>query len=239
MVERMHSTLRGIISKLSDGSPDRWDEFLPQAIFSLRVRVHAVTKYSPFYLLYGVNPRIPMDTQPLRSDMQPLDEVEKMEERHEFSARTFEELGYDRSAAYHRSVAQAARMEKYYNAKKKTENHAYEIGDMVKLKNYGKTKFEFSWKGPYSVVGYGLVPGTYQIMDMRGQRLDYSIAQDNLAPWLVPLLSNQEYSYDPIVRELVDVSDVTKRSCEGKSDRYKQAKKKIGIPIRVPKNPNY
>jgi hypothetical protein len=43
MVERMHSALRGIISKLSDGSPDRWDEFLPQAIFSLRVRTHAVT----------------------------------------------------------------------------------------------------------------------------------------------------------------------------------------------------
>jgi hypothetical protein len=101
-----------------------------------------------------------MDTQPLRSDMQPLDELEKMEERHEFNARTFEELGYDRAASYHRSVAQAKRMEKYYNTKKKTSDHRYEIGDMVKLKNYGKTKFEFSWKGPYSIVGGGIVPGT-------------------------------------------------------------------------------
>jgi hypothetical protein len=66
--------------------------------------------------------------------------------------------------------------------------------------------------------------------------LDYSIAQDNLAPWLAPLLSNQEYTYDPTVREIVDVPDVGDRSCEGKTDRYKQAKKKIGIPIRVPAN---
>ena len=179
-----------------------------------------------------------MDTQPLRSNMQPLDEIEKMEERHEFSARNFDELGYDRSAAYHRSVAQAARMEKYYNSKKKTGNQRYEIGDMVKLKNFGKTKFEFSWKGPYSVVGNGVASGTYQIMDMRGQRLDYSIAQDNLAPWLAPLLSNQEYSYGPTVKEIVDASHVSNRSCEGKSDRCRQSKKRIGIPIPVPKNPN-
>jgi len=238
MVERMHSTLRGIISKLSDGSPDRWDEFLPQAIFSLRVRTHAVTKYSPFYLLYGVHPRIPMDTQPLKSAMQPLDELEKMEERHDFNARTFDELGHDRAASYHRSVAQATRMEKYYNSKKKTSDHKYDIGDMVKLKNFGKTKFEFSWKGPYSVVGYGIVQGTYHIMDMRGQILDYSIAQDNLAPWLAPLLSNQDYSYDPTPREIIDVVDMNSKSCEGKTNRYREMKKKIGIPIRVPANTN-
>jgi transposase InsO family protein len=65
MVERMHSMLRAAITKLSDGSPDRWDEFLPQALFSIRVRTHAVTKFSPFYLMYGVHPRIPMDTNVL------------------------------------------------------------------------------------------------------------------------------------------------------------------------------
>ena len=236
MVERMHSTLRSAISKLCDGVPDRWDEFLPQAVFSLRVRTHAVTKFSPFYLLYGVHPRIPGDTQPLRSSMQPLDELEKQEERQEIAARTFEELGYDRAAAYQRSEAQATRMERYYNTKKKAASAYYDLNDLVKLKNFGKSKFEFSWKGPYMIVGFGITPDTYYLMDMRGQRLDNTVAQDNLAPWLAPLTANQNYTYDPTPREDIDPTPVNEKACEGKTESYFDKKKKIGIPIRVPSN---
>ena len=238
MVERMHATLRASISKLSNGAPDRWDEFLPQAIFSLRVRTHAVTKFSPFYLLYGVNPRIPGDTQPLRSSMQPLDELERMEERHEINARTFEELGSDRAAAYHRSEAQATRMERYYNQKKHASSSYYKIQDWVKLKNFGKTKFEFNWKGPYVVVGFGITPDTYYLMDMQGRRLDGAVAQDNLAPWTAPLTSNQDFSYDPTPREQADAAAALNRACEGRTENYIKRKKKIGIPIRVPRNPD-
>jgi transposase InsO family protein len=236
MVERMHATLRSVIAKLSNGIPDRWDEFLPQAVFSLRVRTHAVTKHSPFYLLYGVEPRLPTDTNPLRSSMAPLDKLEEMEDRQDFTARTFDDLGYKRAAAYHRSEAQAVRMERYYNVKKKTVGSAYDLNDMVKLKNYGKTKFEFSWKGPYVVVGFGIIPGTYHLMDMRGCRLDYAIAQDNLAPWLSPLGSNADYRYDPTPRESMEPASVAVKSCEGITDQYKSMKKKIGIPIKVPRN---
>jgi hypothetical protein len=35
-----------------------WDEYLTQAVFAIRLRIHAVSKYSPFYLLYGVNPKL-------------------------------------------------------------------------------------------------------------------------------------------------------------------------------------
>lgn len=238
MVERMHGTLRAAITKLSDGAPDRWDEFLPQAVFSLRVRTHAVTKFSPFYLLYGVNPRIPGDTQPLQSSMQPLDEMEKLEQRQEINARTFEELGYNRAAAYHKSEAQATRMQRYYNIKKKATSSFYDLNDLVKLKNYGKSKFEFSWKGPYTIVGFGIMPDTYYIMDMRGQRLDNTIAQDNLAPWLAPLTSNQEFSYDPTPREDIPAAPPPPKFSEGKTDNYYNQKKKIGIPIRVPRNPD-
>ena len=78
MVERMHAMVGHAITTLSSGKPERWDEYLPQSIFAIRVRKHAVTKHSPFYLLYGVHPRIPGDTNPLESTMQPLDELETM-----------------------------------------------------------------------------------------------------------------------------------------------------------------
>ncbi|KAH9244299.1 hypothetical protein BASA81_018304 [Batrachochytrium salamandrivorans] len=53
MVERMHATMGHAITTLTQGRPDRWDEYLQQTVFALRVRKHAVTKQSPFYLLYG------------------------------------------------------------------------------------------------------------------------------------------------------------------------------------------
>ena len=127
-------------------------------------------------------------------------------------------------------------MERYYNVKKKTVGSAYDLNDMVKLKNYGKTKFKFSWKGPYVVVGFGIIPGTYHLMDMRGCRLDYAIAQDNLAPWRSPLGSNADYRYDPTPRESLEPASVAVKSCEGITDQYKSMKKKIGIPIKVPRN---
>ena len=237
MVERMHATLRSVIAKLGDGQPDRWDEFLPQAVFSLRVRTHAVTKKSPFYLLFGVQPRLPTDTNPLRTSMIPLDELEEMEEKHEFIARVFDELGYDRAAAYHNSEAQAVRMNKYYDIKKKTKGSYYDINDMVKLKNFGKSKFEFSWKGPYHVVGFGIVPSTYYLMDSNGKRIDYTVAQDNLAPWLAPLGSNQDFAYNPTLEEIDPAVPLAEyRSCEGRTERYDKLTKRIGIPIRLPTN---
>jgi hypothetical protein len=41
-----------------------WDKFLPQAVWATRVRKHSVTKKSPFYLVYGVEPRIPGNSTP-------------------------------------------------------------------------------------------------------------------------------------------------------------------------------
>ncbi|KAH9266360.1 hypothetical protein BASA83_010597 [Batrachochytrium salamandrivorans] len=86
MVERMHATMGHAITTLTQGRPDRWDEYLQQTVFALRVRKHAVTKQSPFYLLYGVHPRLPGDDGPIKETMAPLDDVELMEERAEVNS---------------------------------------------------------------------------------------------------------------------------------------------------------
>jgi hypothetical protein len=133
----MHAMLRAAVTKLCDGAKDRRDEFLPHALFSIRVPTHAFTKLSPFYLLYGVHPRILGDTTPLRTSWKPLDELEKAEERQEQTGRTFDELGDARTAAFHRSQAQATRMARYYDDKYRTHSGKFELNDWVKLKNMG------------------------------------------------------------------------------------------------------
>jgi hypothetical protein len=200
MVERMHSMLGHAITTLTDAQPQRWDEFLQQAIFAIRVRTHAVTKYSPFYLLYGVHPRLPGDTNPPSECMAPLDELEAREARLEFNARELEELGQDRAAAYHRSLAQAENMKRRLDLDPNAENHYFSEGDMVKLKHHTKTKFEFIWKGPYFIAKLAH-PGTYWLMNPQGVWSDSTVNQRDLAPWLSATTDNYNYFYDGSSRE--------------------------------------
>ncbi|KAH9263507.1 transposon Tf2-3 polyprotein [Batrachochytrium salamandrivorans] len=112
MVERMHAMLGHGLTTLVHGKRDRWDEYLPQVLLALRTRTHAVTGYSPFFLLFGIHPRLPTDETPPRNTLAPLDEIERMEENSEFIARNLEEVGQARSAANVRTKAQAEAMRK-------------------------------------------------------------------------------------------------------------------------------
>ena len=145
-----------------------------------------------FFLLYGVEPRLPGDDAPLRVGMQPLDDIERLEEHAELVARDFEELGDARAAAYTRSKAQAEAMRKRNNWNPDSDDDYFKIGDMVKLKHHSKVKFEVDWKGPYHVVDVGH-PGTYWLMEPSGRRLDCTMNERDLAPWLHPTESNLSF----------------------------------------------
>src|SRR5690606_18357023 len=143
MVERMHAMLGHAITTLTNSKADRWDEFLKEAVFAIRVRQHAVTKFSPFKLLYGVHPRLPGDTGPPPSTMQSLDEIELLEERGEFMARSLEEMGQDRAAAYERSRMQTEIMRRRNNFDPNSDAYRFKVGQWVKRKSRTPNKFEF------------------------------------------------------------------------------------------------
>ncbi|KAH9246267.1 hypothetical protein BASA81_016188 [Batrachochytrium salamandrivorans] len=103
----MHAMLGHGLTTLVHGKRDRWDEYLPQVLLALRTRTHAVTGFSPFFLLFGIHPRLPTDETPPRNTLAPLDEIERMEENSEFIARNLEEVGQARSAANVRTKAQS------------------------------------------------------------------------------------------------------------------------------------
>ncbi|OMJ12906.1 Retrotransposon-derived protein PEG10 [Smittium culicis] len=183
MVERMHQMLNHSLRCLTQDHMNRWDEFLPQTVFAIRSRQHSVTKYSPFYLMFGVEPRLPCDTTPPRSTMQPLDELEQMEERHEFNARQFEELGLARRAATERTMAQAEIMlQRNKKTHKEDCDHRFEIGDWVKLRMHKKNKWDRQWAGPFMIVKL-YFPHTYYIMSFRGDWLDTPVNEERLAKW--------------------------------------------------------
>ena len=59
-VERMNQTIIRLISKLEDRKAC-WSEHLPELLLAYNATRSAVTGYSPYYLLFGRRPRIPVD----------------------------------------------------------------------------------------------------------------------------------------------------------------------------------
>ncbi|KAH9271471.1 hypothetical protein BASA83_006324 [Batrachochytrium salamandrivorans] len=118
-----------------------------------------------------------------------------MEENSEFIARNLEEVGQARSAANVRTKAQSEAMRNVVASMKTTPDYFFKVGDMVKMKHHERLKLEFRWKGPYHVVDVGH-PGTYWIMTPQGLRLPNAVNQNDLAPWLAPVVDNVDFFYD-------------------------------------------
>jgi transposase InsO family protein len=61
LTERYNDTLCSVIAKIMDEHPLDWDEVLGQATFAYNTSMHALTKLSPYYILYGREPRTPAE----------------------------------------------------------------------------------------------------------------------------------------------------------------------------------
>ena len=60
-VERMNQTIICMIGKLEEDRKAYWSEHLPELLLAYNATCSAVTGYSPYYLLFGRRPRIPVD----------------------------------------------------------------------------------------------------------------------------------------------------------------------------------
>ena len=61
LVERMNHTIICMIGKLEEDKKACWSEHLPELLLAYNTTHSTVTGYSPYYLLFGRRPRIPVD----------------------------------------------------------------------------------------------------------------------------------------------------------------------------------
>ena len=59
--ERMNQTLKAALQKLVNENQDDWDQLLDNVLFAYRTSRQASTKYTPFFLMYGREARLPID----------------------------------------------------------------------------------------------------------------------------------------------------------------------------------
>lgn len=165
--ERAHQDMKNVITKVSDGDPQKWVSILPLAEFILNSRISNSTAFSAFYLSHGFEPRLPGDEIPTVPpgfyDLNDAGDVATLTERE------LARLGQNRAAALQRLKAQAVRMKEYYDEKVGTSEVNLKIGDVVKMVNHSKTRFKFKFIGPFYIVDKG-PNNTFFLMRPDGRR---------------------------------------------------------------------
>jgi len=61
VTERANGTLIHSLSKLAHNRPKVWPDLIDVVAFAYNVTPHSLTGYSPFYLVYGRDARLPLD----------------------------------------------------------------------------------------------------------------------------------------------------------------------------------
>ena len=62
--ERMNQTITRALSKYINDDQDDWDQLLDPILFAYRTSIQSSSKFSPFFLMYGRRPRLPIDVKP-------------------------------------------------------------------------------------------------------------------------------------------------------------------------------
>jgi hypothetical protein len=156
-VENLNGLLGRMLTKYLMGKPTRaWDLYLTQALVAARLHEHAVTGYSPFYLVYGTQPRLPGDD--LSAKILP------------FTERTEElaNVADARTKANELLLARAIRTKRVRDST--VTKSSFKKGDWVLVRNESGKKFESKWFGPYRVLSSHPL-GTYALEEPSGRVL--------------------------------------------------------------------
>ena len=176
--ERLNQTFKHMLTKYVNGQIHSWDEYIDSALFSCRIRKHATTGYSPFYLVYGQDPVLPGDSR--RPFMDPLTEEDPELVAEDVLAR-MRDLREKRFEAKEKMIIQARQDKTRWDASlKNNKTQVFNVGDYVMLRHESKKGLEFNWMGPYVVLKTNLDYNIYQIQEIEGKTYNSWVHTDRL-----------------------------------------------------------
>ncbi|KAL0152331.1 hypothetical protein M9458_052054 [Cirrhinus mrigala] len=73
LVEKVNGTIQRALCKLVELQPEKWDEYLDAVMFGLRIKTQLTTRYSSFFLMFGMEARYPCEV-PETSEQKTLPE---------------------------------------------------------------------------------------------------------------------------------------------------------------------
>ena len=150
LVERFNSTLCQSLSMYVSKNQKDWDEFIPLILFAHRTSVLDGIGDSPFYVLYGREPRLPIDVKYLPPAADDLS-TSVLDCR----KRVVEKVELPQNLARENLQRAQQKMKDYYD--QKTKDPVFEVGQRVwvytpKTRKGLCKKLMYNWLGPYRIV---------------------------------------------------------------------------------------
>jgi len=144
--ERYNRVQNDMLAKLVDKTHRNWDSKIPAILSAYRTAVNDTTKFSPFYVLYGRDPVLPIDT---------LLSPKYRYQGEEYVPTMLENMHNAHHQVQHNLVKGHERNKIYYDKKAKPVN--FTVGDMVYFRDPTEaaaqhSKLASNWKPFYRVV---------------------------------------------------------------------------------------
>ncbi|KAL7868371.1 hypothetical protein SRHO_G00097550 [Serrasalmus rhombeus] len=168
MVERLNRTLKDQLAKYMSQSGGEWDSYLPQIELAYNSSVHLSTGFSPFFLVHGREPHLPVDIllkcDPALTSPTPGTPAAYA---NDLTTRLSQALG----AAAQNSAAAKQHQKLQYD--KKAVFHPHKAGDLVWLDDPSQRQNKLAprWKGPFVILKRmdrgGSLGVTYEITDSK------------------------------------------------------------------------
>ena len=128
LVERWNRTLMGMLKPLTELEPERWDKYIPAALFAYRTTVHASTGNTPFFLMFGRDPDIPGECR--------MFNVARQFHQAEYAEKLVERLTTAWDMAARANMKAQTQYKEYWD--RKAKNRDFRIGDLVLMRNKEK-----------------------------------------------------------------------------------------------------
>ena len=143
VVERFNRTMHDLLRSLPPEKKRRWPEYLNDVVYSCNVTPHASTLLSPFYVMFGRHPRLPVDLMlpTARSDREAPGSQDSWMTLHQQRLQ-------EAYKTVSRRLGQAAdKRKKIFD--RKARDASLEVGTRVYLRNNpaGRNKIQYSRTG--------------------------------------------------------------------------------------------
>ena len=213
--ERFNRTLKTMMAHYINAKQSDWDKFIPLLQFAYNTASHSTTKATPFELIYGRQPTVPLDLvfKQVECELY-LDPNKYAADVKKSFQQAYAAVATNRDVLMKRNKLRCDR---------KVRACSLEIGDTVwLLNNETKTgvnkKLSNKWSGPYVILSKPSKVN-YQIRKLDKQRGRKSVVHQSLLKRA--FMSQEKLNSDQLIQQLID-------------NNKKAAEKMLKLPENLP-----
>lgn len=198
--ERFNRTMTTMLRKeLEDGAHGNWENMLGDVCFAYRASVNSSTLETPYYLLHGRDPNVPIN--------QFLDAIsEPVPSSSDYIGSLFDRLRFSFQRTREENEKARERQREQYN--KRAKLHNYKVGDRVLLdirvvQKGNSRKFTSKFQGPWRVIRVypnrtaDITDNTYKVKTVHVNRLkplyETMLWRDEPEPEILPTIEERDH----------------------------------------------